>query len=147
MWVQSLGGEDPLEEVMATHFSILACRIPWAVEPDRLQSIGSQRVEHKWENFTDTPHMSKSKSTDCNCFLSKFIYLWTWCFLHFPRHFCYEILSRYFVMLWSKSECNSSCVGLTINNTISNRLTGPTVFQSEGHIDFNNIFKLLCAHY
>ena len=44
MWVQSLGGEDPLEEVMATHSSILAWRIPWAEDPGRLQSMGSQRV-------------------------------------------------------------------------------------------------------
>ena len=36
MWVQSLGREDPPEEVMATHSSILAWRIPWTVEPGRL---------------------------------------------------------------------------------------------------------------
>ena len=45
-WVQSLGREDPLEKEMATHFSILAWRIPWTKEPDRLQSMGSQRVGH-----------------------------------------------------------------------------------------------------
>ena len=44
MWVQSLGGEDPLEEGMTTHSSILAWRIPWTEEPGGLQSIGSQRV-------------------------------------------------------------------------------------------------------
>ena len=44
--VQSLGGEDPLEEGMATYSSILAWRIPWTEEPGRLQSIGSQRVGH-----------------------------------------------------------------------------------------------------
>ena len=38
--VQSLGREDPLEEEMATHSSILAGRIPWTEEPDGLQSIG-----------------------------------------------------------------------------------------------------------
>ena len=38
--VQSLGPKDPLEEGMATHSSILACRIPWTEEPGRLQSIG-----------------------------------------------------------------------------------------------------------
>ena len=43
-WVGSLGWEDPLEEGMATHSSILAWRIPWTEEPGRLQSIGSQRV-------------------------------------------------------------------------------------------------------
>ena len=38
------GLEDPLEEVMATHSSILAWRIPWTVEPGGLQSLGLQRV-------------------------------------------------------------------------------------------------------
>ena len=45
-WVQFLGGEDPPEEEMATHSSILAWRIPWTEEPGRLQSMGSQRVGH-----------------------------------------------------------------------------------------------------
>ena len=44
--VQSLGQEDPLEEGMATHSSILAWRVPWTEEPGGLQSIGSQRVEY-----------------------------------------------------------------------------------------------------
>ena len=41
-WVRSLGGEDLLEKEMGTHSSILAWRIPWMEEPDRLQSTGSQ---------------------------------------------------------------------------------------------------------
>ena len=41
-WVQSLSREDPLEEEMATHFSVLAWKIPWTEEPGGLQSIGSQ---------------------------------------------------------------------------------------------------------
>ena len=45
-WVQSLHWEDSLEEGMATHSSILAWKIPWSEEPDRLQSMGSQRVGH-----------------------------------------------------------------------------------------------------
>ena len=45
-WVQSLGQEDSLEEGMATHFYILAWRIPWTEEPGGLQSMGSQGVEH-----------------------------------------------------------------------------------------------------
>ena len=44
--VQSLGGEDPLEEGMATHPSIPAWRLPWAEESGRLQAIGSQGVRH-----------------------------------------------------------------------------------------------------
>ena len=46
MQVQSLGQEDPLEEEMENSSSILAWRIPWMEEPDRLQSMGSQRVGH-----------------------------------------------------------------------------------------------------
>ena len=42
--VQSLGGEDPLAEGMATHSSILAWKIPWTEEPGGLQFVGSQRV-------------------------------------------------------------------------------------------------------
>ena len=53
-WVQSLVREDPLEEEMATHFSILAWRIPWIEEPGRLQSMGSQRIRHDWATKTFT---------------------------------------------------------------------------------------------
>ena len=50
-WVRSLGGEDLLEKERGTHSSILAWRIPWMEEPDRLQStglpsMGSHRVGH-----------------------------------------------------------------------------------------------------
>ena len=45
-WVRSLGWEDPLEEGMVTHSSILAWRILWTEEPGRLQSIGLERVRH-----------------------------------------------------------------------------------------------------
>ena len=44
MWVQSLGQEDSLEREMATHSSILACRIQWTEEPGGLQYMKSQRV-------------------------------------------------------------------------------------------------------
>ena len=46
MGIRSLGQEDPLEEGMATHSSILVWRIPWTEESGGLQSIGSQRVGH-----------------------------------------------------------------------------------------------------
>ena len=45
-WVRFLGWEDPLEKEMATHSSILAWKIPWTEEPDRLQFMGSQRLGH-----------------------------------------------------------------------------------------------------
>ena len=47
MQVQSLGWEDPLEEGMATHSSILAWRITWTEKPGGLQSMGLQRVGHE----------------------------------------------------------------------------------------------------
>ena len=47
-WVPSLGQEDPLEEGMATHYSILAWRIPRTEEAGGLQSVRSQRVGHDW---------------------------------------------------------------------------------------------------
>ena len=45
-WVQFLGWEDPLEEEMAIHYSVLAWRIPWTEEPGGLQAMGSQGVGH-----------------------------------------------------------------------------------------------------
>ena len=53
-WVRSLGQEDPLEREMAIYSSILAWRISWTEEPDRLQSIGSQRVRYNCVTFTLT---------------------------------------------------------------------------------------------
>ena len=44
MWVLSLGPQDPTEEEMATHSSILAWRIPWTEEPGGLPSMELQRV-------------------------------------------------------------------------------------------------------
>ena len=51
MWVQSLGGEDPLEAEMATHSSILAQKISWTEEPGGLQE--SQRVTKSWTRLSD----------------------------------------------------------------------------------------------
>ena len=51
-WAWSLGREDPLEQEMATHSSILACRIPWTEEPGELQSTGPQRITHDWVTNT-----------------------------------------------------------------------------------------------
>ena len=50
MQVPSLGWEDPLEEDMATHHSILAWRIPWKEESGELQSVRLQRVGSKSNN-------------------------------------------------------------------------------------------------
>ena len=56
MWVPTLGQEDPLEEGMATHFSIHVWRIPWTEKPGGPQSMGSQRVHRviKGSNINTT---------------------------------------------------------------------------------------------
>ena len=46
-WIWSLGREDPLEEEMAAHSSILPWEIPWTEEPEGLQFMG-RRVRHDW---------------------------------------------------------------------------------------------------
>ena len=50
-WVRSLGREDPLEEGMATHSSILVWRVPWTEEPAGLQFMALQRVGHDWSDW------------------------------------------------------------------------------------------------
>ena len=60
MWetrVRFLDWEDPLEEEMATHSSILAWRIPWTEQPHGLRSIGLQRVRHDWRDLAHTTSM------------------------------------------------------------------------------------------
>ena len=56
--VWSLDWEDPLEEGMAIHSSILAWEIPWTGEPGKLQTIGSRRIRHDWSLLAYT-HISK----------------------------------------------------------------------------------------
>ena len=56
-WVRFLGWEDALEKGKANHSSILAWRIPWAVE-----SMGSQRAGHNWVTFTFPNPQNKQKS-------------------------------------------------------------------------------------
>ena len=51
---RSLGSEDPLEEGMATHSSVLAWRIPWTEEPGGLQSLRSQKVGQNCLTSTHT---------------------------------------------------------------------------------------------
>ena len=60
MWVRSLGREDPLEEKMATHSSVLAWRIPWTEEPSELKSIGSQRFGNDSSDLARLPSRGTS---------------------------------------------------------------------------------------
>ena len=63
--VWSLGWEDPVEESMETHFSILAWRTPWTEELGGLQSIRSQKVKHDWSGWACL-HAWKHKKGRCN---------------------------------------------------------------------------------
>ena len=87
-WVQSLGQEDLLEEEMATHYSILAWRIPWIEETGGLQSMVSHRVGHYWATFTfnkdprmvdmhqvqnEIPRMEQVQNIESNIFDSIFL--------------------------------------------------------------------------
>ena len=58
MLVKSLGQEDPPQQEMATHSSMLAWRIPWTEKPGGLQSIGLQRVRHDWSDLASTQNKS-----------------------------------------------------------------------------------------
>ena len=86
--VGDLGWDDPLEEGMATHSSILAWRIPWTEEPGGLQSIGSQRVRHDW---SDLAHMH----VVCHC-------------AEGARRFCLHIDPALMSVAWSWAKHPSS---------------------------------------
>ena len=64
--IRSLGQEDPLEESMATHFSILAWEIPWIEERGGLQSMGSQRVRHDLATKTAINSITRQRR-HCYC--------------------------------------------------------------------------------
>ena len=65
MWVLSLGQEDPLEEGMATHPSILAWEIPWTEEPGGPQSMGSQGDGHTLHLVRCGRHRHLTGSSEC----------------------------------------------------------------------------------
>ena len=75
-WVQSLGWEDPLEESLATHSSILAWRVPRTEEPGRLLwSTGSQRIRHNcvtkhFLQSTEYGILMQFSSKEKKCFFS-----------------------------------------------------------------------------
>ena len=84
--VRSLGWEDPLEEGMATHSSILAWRIPWTEEPGGLQSMGWQRIRHDWATKHSSTELEKHLTL--LCFLILFLFF---------RIRCHSLLNISFV--------------------------------------------------
>ena len=110
-WVQSLGPEDPLEEGMVTHSSILAWRIPWTEEPGRLQSMGSQGVGHDWNDLAPMYPPPQSNSLEIallttNAYSSRhFIYVWInvfiihsrlyWMYIWYAGHIAFLAIKRH----------------------------------------------------
>ena len=71
--VWSLGGEDTLEEGMATHSSSLAWRIPWTEQPSRLQSIGSQsrgQLKYAHRHITSGAAQTQIPRAMCCCYIA-----------------------------------------------------------------------------
>ena len=111
-WVSSCCLEDPLEEEMATHSSILAWRIPWTEEPGGLQSLGSQRVGHDWActNKWETPSSPVSIGDGTNKLQKEFSittfapgFSWSHSHSHYPNtiscgteSFTYLVFVHYF---------------------------------------------------
>ena len=89
--VWSLGQEDPLEEVMATHSNILSWWILWTEESGRLHSIESQRVGHDWSD------------SDCTC-----------TYTHMHMHVCKYLVGAWVTYsMWRKFGCQLEvCPGL-----------------------------------
>ena len=84
--VQFLGWEDPLEKEMAIHSSTLAWKIPWNEEPDRLQSMGSQRVGHDWATSLHFTVILIHKSKNFITFYNFQLRVFTWlCSSAFPH--------------------------------------------------------------
>ena len=125
MWetrVQCLSREGLLEKKMATHSSILAWKIPWTVEPGRLQSTGSQTVGHDWA----TSLLSLSNSLPifqiCIQTLSSTKYiitLWLKCILLFVYLYWYK-----FWRLMTRKKKNNQ-------NIYSNKTDYKTIFSNE----------------
>ena len=65
MCIWSLSWEDPLEESMPTHLSILDGKVPWTEEPGELQSMGMQRV---WQDWVSTEWEVKVSYFDFSVF-------------------------------------------------------------------------------
>ena len=84
-WVQSLSQGDPLEEVMATHSSILAWEIPWTEEPGGLQSMGLQRVGYSWALALMKGKIMRVKKTKFNSKLKKSNWLY-WLLIQAASH-------------------------------------------------------------
>ena len=125
MRVRSLGQEDPLEERLATHYSILAWRIPWTEEPGRLQSMGLQRVGHDWASDCAHAHAHTHTHTHTHTHISE----------------SFETMSRYIISLRREKTFFFQTVQRFV------LITGKIESSMNGHLcvwwGFNHISPLL----
>ena len=106
MRVRSLGREDPLEEGLATHFSILAWEIPWIEESGRLQSIRPQTVGHDQSNLAHfVPPFLHSNFSTFPWMKMSYFYL----YLSNYRKWVFQAQIPYFIELCIFSVWDSAC--------------------------------------
>ena len=101
--VQAFGWENPLEQGMATHSSILAWRTPWTEKPCGLQSMGLQRVTHNWAtntlsllNFKDTVFFFLIEGCDSFALSTSISSVFEQHLLTLCIHVTFWVLSKYF---------------------------------------------------
>ena len=82
-WFRFLGGEDPLEEGLVIHSSILAWTIPWTEESGELQSIGLHRVRHNW---SDLAQHSTYKYIYKYIYIYIYTHIYTYMYTHTHTH-------------------------------------------------------------
>ena len=116
--VHFLAREDPLEKEMAIHSSAPAWKIPWMEEPDRFQSMGSQRIRYNWATSLSLTYLFASTTADLFiCFTTTCLLLsclLCWVFIVFlTASWCHALCL--FALLWEISlynafqSCRSKC--------------------------------------
>ena len=75
MWVRTLGGEDLLEKVMASHSSNLAGRMPWTEEPGRLQSMGCKESDITERLYTHTMRTLSISAIRTSCQWKRMVFV------------------------------------------------------------------------
>ena len=131
IWVLSLDQDDPLEKGMATHSSILAWRIPWTEEPDRLQSMRSQRVKHDWA--TNISIISNNYANH-SCYKTLCGYRENWPpadVINSERNLWMETEDTWELVKWKIVEWE----GFQINMVVYTKLMGSRIWQIQGTSD------------
>ena len=139
MLVWSLGLEDPLEEEMATHSSILAWEIPWIEEPGGLQSLGSQKVGQDWV----TKQQEGAPPVWLLSWDNSLFWPWTW-----PNASALPGIWAYWLLDWNLRHWLSLFSGLQTETAATHylswlsSLTHPATSQPHDHVSQFSITNL-----